>query len=190
MKERGLKGGKLIIADASLGLVESVADPYPEAKWRRCVVHWYRNMFSHAPSTKLREVAVMLKVIHAAEDAVSARDKASAVVEKFKAMNLTEAAHRRLSRWVLLSQFSRSAPPAHRGYDRVEHEVYDHEAKQPSRRTIHDRLSRDQETPAKKNNSRKSLDATLERLRSQFCGNGIRVCADGWWRGCGNCKHF
>ena len=92
LKERGLKGVELIISDACLGLVESVADFYPEAKWQRCVVHWYRNIFSHAPSTKVREVAAMLKAIHAAEDAASARDKALAVVEKLKAMKLVKAA--------------------------------------------------------------------------------------------------
>lgn len=92
LKERGLKGVELIISDACLGLVESVADFYPEAKWQRCVVHWYRNIFSHAPSAKVREVAAMLKAIHAAEDAASARDKAHAVVEKLKAMKLIKAA--------------------------------------------------------------------------------------------------
>ena len=37
-----------------------------EAAWQRCVVHWYRNIFSHVPSTKVREIAAMLKAIHAA----------------------------------------------------------------------------------------------------------------------------
>jgi putative transposase len=32
----------------------------------RRVVHWYRNIFS--PSTKVREIAAMLKAIHASED--------------------------------------------------------------------------------------------------------------------------
>jgi putative transposase len=36
-------------------------------------VHWYRNVFSHVPSTKVREVAAMLKAIHAGEDLVAAR---------------------------------------------------------------------------------------------------------------------
>ena len=33
--------------------------------WQRCVVHWYRNIFSHVPSTKVREIAAMLKAIAA-----------------------------------------------------------------------------------------------------------------------------
>ena len=31
-------------------------------------MHWYRNIFSHVPSTKVREIAAMLKAIHAGED--------------------------------------------------------------------------------------------------------------------------
>jgi transposase-like protein len=66
-KARGLKGVELVISDACLGLVESLAEVYPEARWQRCVVHFYRNVFSHVPSTKVREVAHMLKAIHAQE---------------------------------------------------------------------------------------------------------------------------
>jgi transposase-like protein len=46
-------------------LVESLAEVYPQARWQRCVVHFYRNVFSHVPATKVRQVAHMLKAIHA-----------------------------------------------------------------------------------------------------------------------------
>lgn len=92
LKERGLKGVQLVISDACLGLVESLADFYPEAAWQRCVVHWYRNIFSHVPKAKVREVAAMLKAIHAAEDAQAAREKAEAVITKLAGMKLTRAA--------------------------------------------------------------------------------------------------
>ena len=49
---------------------------FPEAAWQRCVVHFYRNVFSHVLRPKMREVAAMLKAIHASEDIVSARKKA------------------------------------------------------------------------------------------------------------------
>src|SRR5512132_308400 len=51
-----------------IGLTESAAEFFPEAAWQRCIVHWYRNIFSHVPSTKVREIAAMLKAIHAGED--------------------------------------------------------------------------------------------------------------------------
>ena len=56
LKEHGLKGVQLIVSDACLGLIESVAASYPEARWQRCVVHFYRNVFSHVPSTKVRKI--------------------------------------------------------------------------------------------------------------------------------------
>jgi transposase-like protein len=92
LKERGLKGVDLLISDACMGLVESAAEFFPDARWQRCTVHFYRNVFSHAPATKVREVAAMLKAIHAAEDAAAAREKAEAVIEKLKAMRLMKAA--------------------------------------------------------------------------------------------------
>ena len=63
--DRGLKGVELIISDACRGLVESAAEYLPEASWQRCVVHFYRNVFSHVPATKVREVSHKLKAIHA-----------------------------------------------------------------------------------------------------------------------------
>ena len=92
LKERGLKGIRLIISDACLGLAESAAEYFPDAAWQRCIVHWYRNIFSHVPSTKAREIAAMLKAIHASEDIVAAREKAVRVIEKLHGFRLTRAA--------------------------------------------------------------------------------------------------
>ena len=78
--------------DACLGLAESAAEFFPEAAWQRCIVHWYRNIFSHVPSTKVREIAAMLKAIHAGEDIVAAREKVIRVIEKLRALRLTRAA--------------------------------------------------------------------------------------------------
>ncbi len=91
LKERGLKGISLIISDACLGLVESLGDFYPEAKWQRCTVHFYRNIFSYVPKAKMKDVTIMLKAIHASEDLQAAREKATAVIVKFKAMKLYQA---------------------------------------------------------------------------------------------------
>ena len=92
LKERGPTGVQLIISDACLGLAESAAEFFPEARWQRCIVHWYRNIFSHVPATKVREIAAMLKAIHASEDIVAAREKAIRVLEKLRALRLTKAA--------------------------------------------------------------------------------------------------
>ena len=88
----GVAGGRLIISDACLGLAESAAEFFPQAQWQRCVVHWYRNIFSHVPSIKVREIAAMLKAIHASEDIAAAREKAIRVIEKLRGLRLTKAA--------------------------------------------------------------------------------------------------
>jgi putative transposase len=92
LKARGLKGVRLMISDACLGLAEAVAEVFPDADWQRCAVHFYRNVFSHTPSSKVREVAAMLKAIHAQENRAAAEAKATDVVTKLKAMKLGAAA--------------------------------------------------------------------------------------------------
>jgi transposase-like protein len=92
LKKRGLTGVRLMISDACLGLVESLAEVFPDADWKRCVVHFYRNVFSHVPRGKMREVAAMLKAIHAQESREAAENKSGDVVRKLKAMKLKAAA--------------------------------------------------------------------------------------------------
>jgi putative transposase len=92
LKQRGLKGVQLIVSDKCLGLVENLAEFYPEAKWQRCVVHFYRNVWTAVPAGKVKEVAGMLKAIHAQEDAKAAKEKALQIVEKLKIMRLAKAA--------------------------------------------------------------------------------------------------
>jgi len=92
LKGRGLTTPRLFISDACMGLVESLGEHYPEARWQRCTVHFYRNVFSVVPSGKVREVAAMLKAIHAAEDIDAAQEKAAQVVAKLKTMKLEAAA--------------------------------------------------------------------------------------------------
>jgi transposase-like protein len=92
LKSRGLKGVRLFISDKCLGLLEALGEFYPEAQWQRCMVHWYRNVFSVVPRGRRKEVAAMLKAIHAQEDRPAAREKGEAVASKLEAMKLGQAA--------------------------------------------------------------------------------------------------
>ena len=92
LKKRGLQDVKLVISDACLGLMESLGDFYPKAKWQRCTVHFYRNVFTVVPRTKVKIVARMLKAIHASEDKAAAHEKARAVIKKLEAKKLSKAA--------------------------------------------------------------------------------------------------
>ena len=89
---RGLRGTQLFIGDKCLGLLEAVNTIFPQAKYQRCTVHFYRNVMSVVPRGKMKLVAAMLKAIHAQEDRQAARAKAKDVVARLREMKLTAAA--------------------------------------------------------------------------------------------------
>ena len=92
LKERGLSGVRLVIGDKSLGMLESLEEVYPDTKYQRCTVHFYRNVFSVTPRKLMREVSMMLKAIHAQENREAAIKKAESVVQRLKEMKLSAAA--------------------------------------------------------------------------------------------------
>ncbi|NMC74502.1 MAG: IS256 family transposase [Geobacteraceae bacterium] len=92
LKSRGLREVKLAVSDKCLGLVEALGEVYPEARWQRCVVHFYRNVFTVVPRGKIKAVAAMLKAIHAQEDRPAAEEKIQAVAAKLEQMKLAKAA--------------------------------------------------------------------------------------------------
>ena len=94
LKERGLQGTQLFTADKCTGLIESMAEVFPQARYQRCVVHYYRNIFSVVPRKKVKETAAMLKAIHAQEDKVAALKKLGDVTEKLQEMKLYDAAQK------------------------------------------------------------------------------------------------
>ena len=92
LRERGLEQIDLVVSDKSLGFLEALGEFYPEAKWQRCVVHFYRNVLHAVPRGKAKEVALMLKAVHAQEDKEAARRKSAEVVSKLRAQRLEKAA--------------------------------------------------------------------------------------------------
>ena len=94
LKGRGLDGVRLIVGDKCLGMLEAAAEVFPQAKYQRCTVHFYRNVFSVTPRGKMKLVAKMLKAIHAQESKTAAREKTRQVAADLKAMKLPEAARK------------------------------------------------------------------------------------------------
>jgi len=92
LKERGLQGTQLFITDKCTGLIEAMAEVFPRARYQRCIVHFYRNVFSVVPRKKVKEVSAMLKAIHAQEDKEAALKKIGDIIEKLKDLKLNEAA--------------------------------------------------------------------------------------------------
>jgi len=54
LKQRGLEGVQLFVSDKCLGLIENLAEFYPEARWQRCVVHFYRNVWTNEGDSRAR----------------------------------------------------------------------------------------------------------------------------------------
>lgn len=73
-------------------MLETIPEVFSNARYQRCTVHFYWNIFSVTPRNKMKSVAMMLKVIHAQENREAAREKVRQVADKLKDMKLRPAA--------------------------------------------------------------------------------------------------
>ena len=73
-------------------MAESIDEVFPNARYQRCTVHMYRNIFSVVPHKTVKEVAKMLKAIHAQENKAAAKEKAKSVISRLREMKLNKAA--------------------------------------------------------------------------------------------------
>ena len=144
---RGLDGVKLIVGDKCLGMLEAVGEVFPDAKYQRCTVHFYRNIFSVVPKSKAKIVAKMLKAIHAQESKKASREKAKAVVAELRAMKLKEAAKKvedGIEETLTYCDFPSEHPVRQR-------EIYEHEVLRGGfRRCLHCRLTSFSRSPTNK----------------------------------------
>ena len=92
LKGRGLTGVRMFTGDKAAAMTGAIAEVFPGAAYQRCTVHFYRNVFSVVPRSKVKHVAKMLKAIHAQESKKAAREKARAVIAELREMKLKEAA--------------------------------------------------------------------------------------------------
>lgn len=88
LKNLGLEGVKLIVGNKCLGMLDAVGEVFSYEKHQRCTVHFYRNVFSVVPRSKVKVVAKMLKAIHAHESKKAAREKAKAIIAELSEMKL------------------------------------------------------------------------------------------------------
>lgn len=77
-----------------LDMLESIPVVFPEAKYQRCTVHFYRKVFTVTPKTKMKQVTLMLKAIHAQESKEAAQEKAVSIAAKLREMKLLSAAQK------------------------------------------------------------------------------------------------
>ena len=83
LTRRGLRGVKLVISDAHLGLKAAVSKVLC-ATWQRCRVHFMRNALAHAGKSGRRVVSAFVATAFAQEDAASARSQWRQVADQLK----------------------------------------------------------------------------------------------------------
>ncbi len=76
LRGHGLDGVELVVGDKCFGILEAVGEVFPKAKYQRCTVHFYRNIFFVTSRFEVKLVAKMLQAIHAQERKKAAREKA------------------------------------------------------------------------------------------------------------------
>ena len=92
LRERGLSGVRMVTGDRCQGMVGALEEVFPQARYQRCTVHFYRNVLNKVPKQKRTLVAKMLKAIHAQESKEAAMAKADEVAASLEGMRLGAAA--------------------------------------------------------------------------------------------------
>ena len=57
LKSRGLRGVRMFTGDKAAGMVGSIVEVFPGARYQRCTVHFYRNALAKVPKSKRSQVA-------------------------------------------------------------------------------------------------------------------------------------
>lgn len=87
-----MTGVRLFTSDKHLGFLESASEVFPDAKWQRCTVHFFRNLTTKIPRNKLAAAMPLLKATYAQEDKEATLKKAVDVEKKLRDMGLKSAA--------------------------------------------------------------------------------------------------
>jgi len=85
LKERGLRGIKMITSDNHEGLKAALKTTFPGSKWQRCQVHLQRNATAYVPKVHMREtVAADIRSIFNAPDIEEAQRLLLLTSEKYR----------------------------------------------------------------------------------------------------------
>jgi putative transposase len=68
LRDRGLRGVRLVISDAHAGLKASIRKCFAGSTWQRCRVHYARNLLATVPKTHVEFVAAAFRSIFALSD--------------------------------------------------------------------------------------------------------------------------
>jgi putative transposase len=83
LTRRGLRGVKLVISDAHLGLKAAIAKVF-KATWQRCRVHFVRNALAYAGKGQRQMVLALINTAFAQETAEAARAQWDVVADQLR----------------------------------------------------------------------------------------------------------
>jgi len=83
LTRRGLRGVKLVISDAHLGLKAAIAKVF-KATWQRCRVHFMRNALAYAGKGQRQMVLALINTAFAQESPEAARAQWDAVADQLR----------------------------------------------------------------------------------------------------------
>lgn len=84
MVARGLKGVKLVVSDAHLGLRQAIDKVLVGASWQRCRVHFMRTLLVQVPKATQSMVAALVRTIFAQPDQGAAKAQLAHVVQSLQ----------------------------------------------------------------------------------------------------------
>ena len=87
-----MTGVRLVVGDRCAGLVSTVGELLPRARYQRCMVHFMRNILSKVSRRHSRWAADALKAIFASETRQAALAKAESVATEMEQRKLNQAA--------------------------------------------------------------------------------------------------
>ena len=83
LARRGLRGTKLVISDAHLGLKAAIAKVF-KATWQRCRVHFMRNALAHAGKGQRQMVLALINTVFAQDSAEAAHEQWRVVADQLR----------------------------------------------------------------------------------------------------------
>jgi putative transposase len=83
LTHRGMRGTKLVISDAHLGLKAAIAKVFT-ATWQRCRVHFMRNALAYAGKGQRQVVLALINTVFAQDTAAAAHEQWNVVADQLR----------------------------------------------------------------------------------------------------------
>lgn len=84
LKNRGLKGVRIIISDAHEGIIYAISKQFPEVAWQRCQFHFSRNILEKVPQKYQVGLSSELQEMYNSFTMEEARKRRDEIIEEYK----------------------------------------------------------------------------------------------------------